>query len=294
MKKRKKSEQESLLLIDEQPEVVQEEVNEKSAEIQSAAIGAILTKARQAKHLKLASVAKKLCIKESYLEALEQGQYYVFPALVYGVGFLRSYATFLELNADELVMRFQAETIGIKEEPVSAPRPTDPNLMPSLSVILKSLLGLFLLYLVWNMYKAFSTPNVQPLKPVEQIVIETSDEAISEADKLLQEAQAKMEAEKARKPVVYGLKKPDRVSFVATDRSKIEIRDTDEDSVLLSKVLEAGDTYNPDEDSEGLVLKTTNAGALDVYIDGKLVRTLGRKDQPIAGVQLDAKSLLKE
>ena len=86
-------------------------------------------------------------------------------------------------------------------------------------------------------------------------------------------------------------KKAARVSLVATDKVWIEVRDVEADRVLLEKTLDVGDKYNPDEDSEGLVLKTTNAGGLDVYIDGKKKKALGNKGQTKAGITLDAAGL---
>ena len=93
---------------------------------------------------------------------------------------------------------------------------------------------------------------------------------------------------------IYGLKETARVSFVATAKTWIEIRDTEADSILLSQNLDVGDRYNPDEDSEGMVLKTSNAGGLDVYVDGRKIGPLGRKGQTKAGIQMDADSLMKE
>ena len=92
----------------------------------------------------------------------------------------------------------------------------------------------------------------------------------------------------------YGLKTPARVSFLATDTVKVEIRDTEADSILFQKTLEPGDRYNPVDGVEGLVLRTTNAGGLDIYVDGKKVKTLGKKGQIKTGVSLNATDLLKD
>ena len=268
-------------------------------------LGVVLQQARQGKHMKLPSISKKLKIKEIYLEALEKGDYHVFPALVYGVGFLRSYATFLELNADEMVARFHKETAGIKEETLDMPRAHNPKILPSPKVTFWSLVVLFFLYLIWNWFQvmtdnplsAIEKPvlfNVTEVVNVDEPAPLTADE-IPDAEKTEDQAASETEATATqRTPMVYGLKTPARVSFVATDKTTVEIRDTEADSVLLKKDLEVGDIYNPVADSEGLVLKTTNAGGLDVYVDGKKIKALGKKGQTRTGVQMDAKSLLKD
>ena len=282
-----------------------------ASETMTLTLGDVLRHARQSQRMKFPSIAKKLKIKEVYLEALESGHYYKFPALVYGVGFLRSYAKFLGLDADELVRRFRKETMGIRAEPLDMPHNADQHILPSAKTVLKSILALLLLYLAWNFYKIMTyTPFPEPKLPVQEQV--TSPEPTSSfpvtVDELIApkvtEVVAPKEVEKEvvrkevvapqRVPQVYGLKQPSRVSFVATGKTWIEIRDTEADSVLLAQDLEAGDRYNPDEDSEGLVLKTTNAGELDVYIDAQKVKTLGKKGQAKAGIPLDAEGLMKE
>ena len=265
---------------------------EKAVDMLPLTLGLILQQARHAKHIKIPSVAKKLRIKEIYLEALENGHYHVFPALVYGVGFLRSYAAFLGLNADEMINRFHRETTDIKEEPLEMPRNHDPKIMPSKKVIIRSLIALFLLYAIWNLFQALTQKPFPELKmPVVQTeeVIETKGQPVSAALEVETGLKKEVEVQKTapvppkRIPVVYGLKQAARVSFVATETTKIEIKDTEANSILLVKTLEKGDRYNPDQDSEGLVLQTNNAGGLDIYIDGKKVRTLGQKGQTKTG-----------
>ena len=272
---------------------------EKSIDMLPLTVGLALRQARLAKHMKIPSVSKKLRIKESYLEALENGHYHVFPALVYGIGFLRSYATFLGLDANEMVDRFHKETMDIKEEPLEMPRNHDPKIMPSKKVIIRSLIALFLLYFIWNLFQALTEKPFPELKLPEV----SSEASFDEGEKTVVPVtapQIETESQKPapvppappkRMPVVYGLKQAARISFVATETTKIEIKDTETDSVLLSKTLEKGDRYNPDQDSEGLVLQTTNAGGLDIYIDGKKVRTLGKKGQTKTGVLMDVESL---
>ena len=270
-------------------------------------LGMALQQARQARHMKLPSIAKKLKIKEVYLDALERGHYYRFPALVYGIGFLRTYATFLGLDADDMVARFHRETTDILSDPIDIPHNADPHLIPPVKTIVKSIIGLFLLYLIWNVYKIMThNPFPEIEMPTVETTVKTKADTVKAPltpDELPMPTLQEEPAVKTkplppplpkRTPKVYGLKKAARVSFVATGKTWIEIRDTEEDSILLTQTMETGDRYNPDEDSEGLVLKTTNAGGLDIYIDGKKVRTLGRAGQTKAGIQMDAASLMKD
>lgn len=121
----------------------------KTEEVIDNTLGGILRHAREKKKLSLAQVSRKLCIKEMYLEALENGHYYMFPGLAYGVGFLRTYALFLDLDATAMVEKFHAETSSIKVEPMEMPMPKSANLMPSFRTILMGLSLLIVVYLIW-------------------------------------------------------------------------------------------------------------------------------------------------
>ena len=55
----------------------------------------------------LGTIAKQLCIKEEFLEAIENGEYNKIPEVVYVLGFARNYATELELDPVEIVAKNQ-------------------------------------------------------------------------------------------------------------------------------------------------------------------------------------------
>ena len=84
----------------------------------NTSLGGLLRAKRIKKKWEIDDVARKLRIKPVYLEALEQGHYYAFPARSYGVGFLRSYSKLLDLDPDKMIALFNHETNGDKEQPI--------------------------------------------------------------------------------------------------------------------------------------------------------------------------------
>jgi len=72
-------------------------------------IGGRLQQARRSKEITLHEVSKETKIGEEYLEALEKEEYDLFPAKIYVVSFLRSYARYLGLDAESLVQIYQRE-----------------------------------------------------------------------------------------------------------------------------------------------------------------------------------------
>ena len=94
-------------------ELTRKDENQKETD---SSLGSILRTKRIKKRWEIEDVAKKLRIKPVYLEALEQGHYYAFPARSYGVGFLRSYAKLLDLDQDKMTDLFNQETNDEKEQ----------------------------------------------------------------------------------------------------------------------------------------------------------------------------------
>ena len=75
-------------------------------------IGSELRRQREARGYTLADVEAYLRIRRSYLEAIEAGRFADLPGTTYLMGFVRSYARFLELDADDIVARVRASQSG--------------------------------------------------------------------------------------------------------------------------------------------------------------------------------------
>ncbi len=79
-------------------------------------IGEQLREAREQKGLDLERVAEETNIAKRYLVALEAEDFGVFPGEPYAIGFLRNYADFLGLSANDLVQTYR--NMKIQEAPV--------------------------------------------------------------------------------------------------------------------------------------------------------------------------------
>ncbi len=77
-------------------------------------VGAFLREARETTGRTVADVAQNLRIRRVYLEAIEDGRFDELPGATYAVGFVRSYAAYLRLDAPSLVARFKEEASGIQ------------------------------------------------------------------------------------------------------------------------------------------------------------------------------------
>lgn len=89
-------------------------------------IGEYLRNSREARHLAIGEISQDLHIREDYLRALEHDEWDKLPGEVYGQGFLRSYAKYLDLDAEALVSyrkRLEARNSEADRPPPEADRP---------------------------------------------------------------------------------------------------------------------------------------------------------------------------
>ena len=72
-------------------------------------LGEVLRKERERRNLTIQDIEQSTSIRSLYIECIENGDYDKLPGDVYTKGFIRSYADFLKLNADELTAQFNME-----------------------------------------------------------------------------------------------------------------------------------------------------------------------------------------
>jgi cytoskeleton protein RodZ len=94
--------------------------------------GAELRKQREIRGISLKEIADSTKISKRFLEALEKNDFRILPAPVFTRGFVREYARYLGLNAEEMVSRYglivqrmeEAEKLAVPGGPPPPPRLT--------------------------------------------------------------------------------------------------------------------------------------------------------------------------
>lgn len=85
-------------------------------EIEVNGVGSYLSARRESLGLTLDDVARVTRISKSYLDAIERESFDRLPSIAYCKGFLRIYATHLNLSADDVVARYERATGQPKEQ----------------------------------------------------------------------------------------------------------------------------------------------------------------------------------
>lgn len=146
-----------------------------------ARLGELLRSQRERMGLTLEQAAEDTRIREKFLGAIEGGDYQSLPGAVYTKGFLRNYAEYLDLDADELVVLYQAER-GIAEPPRSF-EPMRPIMRRGVILTPAVLLPLLVLggvaLFVGYLYYQFSTfatpPRIEIVEPPTDTVAQSAE-----------------------------------------------------------------------------------------------------------------------
>ncbi len=286
-------------------------VEPATAMVTAPRVGADLAKARERLGYGLPEMSAYLRIRQTYLAALEEGRIDELPGNAYALVFLRSYATALGLDPDELSRRFKAEAaeVGRKTE-LAFPAPLPEKGLPAGAVVL---LGLVLVVGAYAGWYRLSGEGRLPAETVTAVPAQL--EPLAEAPAPAPTAQVAVATPRVP-PATIASPAPDRAAPAAppaaTDPnlspssaaaatpvpplapaglavrasadSWIQVRDHN-GQVLFSRILHAGESW-PVPPGPGLMLTTGNAGGTELVLDGAATSPLGtpgavRRDLPL-------------
>lgn len=251
-------------------------------------VGEILRHTRLEYGQSLQQVEIALRIRAAQLCAIEEGRLEDLPGRVYAIGFVRSYAEYLGLDADRIVRMFKVQFLDKRPAPeLHFPVVPSESNAPSLYAVFGGAVGLILLLVVWSV---FYRPGFLE-KTIPSVPESLKQSPLTEAPPIAIEVETKPPKEEP--PKVAENPYPDnRVVLEVQEDSWIQIRQKD-GGTLLQSVLKKGDIYLvPNE--EGLLLTTGNAGGFVVKIDGKETLRFGKAAQVRRKISLDPEDLLKK
>lgn len=254
-------------------------------------VGSLLKEMRLQKGLRLPDVAKRLCIRKIYLEAIEESNYKEIPAFPYGVGFIRSYAEFLGLNSSNIVELYKEETNTSPDKNIYVMEPQDEANAPSRKYLVISLLAIVLIYALWYLYNN-QISGEEPVAEVIAVEEPVSDEMpivvedFTLAQETVEEQETATPAEvesqvtitedsfveqpAAEETEAAAPKKDETVVIKILAETWIEVKDANK--LYLSKVLMPGTTYVVPEGGKGMILSVGKIEGAEVYINGKLTQ----------------------
>lgn len=137
---------------------------------QHSELGALLRVAREERYLSIEQAGKLMHIRPRYLEALETGRFEDLPGMAYARGYLQTYATFLELDKDEIFRRFDQVEAIIGKRGFFRPQAFSKDKTPHSSYVWGGMTAALALYMLWNIlanesHTTLSVVDAPPAKP---------------------------------------------------------------------------------------------------------------------------------
>lgn len=246
----------------------------------------------------ISTISKLLCIREEFLTALEECNYRVIPEDVYILGFARSYAVELGLDPDEVISKLKKE-LGIakeekreekKEEEVEIKTVTPKKSVKINKEIIINWLKIVVQY-VKKYWKWFAGGFGALILLIVIIALLVGGKKTSDEQSVVNntnETVAVIKEPDFRYPIheKFDTKnaKESRVVLQAEKESWVKIEDARGSSVF-SRVLVPGDVYYM---PSGDKFKATfgNVGAIDVWVDGQLIKKLGPANTKKTGISM--------
>ncbi len=284
-------------------------VSEKAAKSDDKTVGQKLLQARlESGKLDIEDISRDLCIRPHFLSALEQDNFNKFPSACYAAGFLKNYATYLGLNADQITSQYKKEFNGSekKVDLVFLEVPSSSHAFQQKIVSLVILTAL-VLYGVWysmsgkNNLLLVSLPDITEVTSNIMVMAAPTDidteekfspkkEVVAEDLKkedfiFVQQVNATALPLQAKTTAVVA----DQVRLIARQDSWVRIVTADS-KILVDRVLLAGEDINMTHRA-GLKLMTSNAGGLSIYRGDIETISLGKVGEIRNNISLDKEDL---
>jgi cytoskeleton protein RodZ len=293
-------------------------------------VGQDLRKARHRKGEDMAQIAAILKIRKDHLEAIEESEFDALPGRTYAIGFVRTYANYLGLDAAECIERLKSEIAGRVESmdgnvQMSLP---DERKLPQGWLIFAAVLVIAVAYggyyfvVSANRMANQPTPAVPerlaaqvepqpappppPAAPAATTVslpvappVETPAPAV-QAEAAPQTPAAQTPVTQTQAPPAAAAPLPEGLKLgLQNANSRVTLRIHREgrvdvigpnNRVYLGRILRPGDTYRVPNVS-GVILNAADAGAVEVLVDGMSVGYAGKDG--VAAQQIDTQDFLK-
>lgn len=262
-------------------------------------IAELLKETRLRKKERLGDIAARLRISERYLMAIEENNVEALPEQVYTLGFVRSYALYLDLSASEILEQYKQENYPpAKIQVLRFPEPVSTIVLPKFWLVLTAGLLAFLACGIWYFLHSPQDADLKDIHeppltiedlpaPISQesseipATIDDTEPLLGEKGAFLQPAGQEETAPEALNAQAGLLKygalvfDPGQKFSIKTDAlSWLEVHNG-QGQVLISRNLKPGESVEF-EAQPGMRFSTGNAGGLRFVVQGRTTGPLGK------------------
>ncbi|MFP4098114.1 MAG: helix-turn-helix domain-containing protein [Alphaproteobacteria bacterium] len=267
-------------------------------ELAETDVGEALRRVREFYGKSILDVERTLRIRGSQIDAIERGDFSVLPGRVYAIGFVRSYAEYLGLDGDRIVYLFKAQYMdGQGQDALSFPVPASETKTPAVWLVSLTLIASSVFMFAWHYFNRPDRSVVQSIVSLpEHIETYVNEEILTNSvDMPFQDAAGRLSvgaddldngvvAEPAVEDMAGEVQK-EGVILRIIGESWVEIKN-DEGGIFVSRILEAGDEYFV-PDSPGLSMSLGNAANVEIVVEGRVLKPLGKDGDVRRGIPLN-------
>lgn len=300
-----------------------------SDDLKNKSVGSLLRQARLAQKGKLPEISENLRISHEHLKALEEDEVNGLPGLAYAVGFIRSYADYLGLDAEVLIAQYKSQTSGMSNG-LDFPITEEDYELPSFILVSGLVVVSTIAYLFWaflidaeeimmdktnsiSAYEETSEEDVasaisqesseersmdRPLMNDEALPEETENlisQKIEQQEATIEEKTKPADEEEIIAGAIVDMKPlPDIAAppLYIRGLGQTWLRVTDVDGkVLYSSIILQGETFQLPPEG-GIRIDTFDAGKLEYVYEGKTGPRLGKDGENLRGKAISVKSIL--
>ncbi len=240
-------------------------------------VGEQLKAERERQGLTLSDLATRTRVPMRHLDSIERSDFASLPGTTYTLGFTRSYASAVGLDAVKFNTDLREELAQGGYQSYQAPtqnfEPADPSRVPSRALAwTAAAIGILLVagYFIWRSSMLSDDAVVANVQAPQVVVSEKA----------------------AADPVAGAVAGAgDTVVLTATSSVWVKIYDADNKPLFESEMVE-GDSYTVPRDASNPMIVTGRPNAITVTVGGETVPPLGAPERTIVDVGISAASLL--
>jgi cytoskeletal protein RodZ len=259
------------------------------------AFGDQLRREREMRGITLEEITESTKISRRHLEALEGEHFDQLPGGVFNKGFVRAYARFLGIDGDQAVADYSAASneqpepedkfpLEIHEQPKRNLNPRRSHL--PLVFAIAALMGVLVGYMFWAKSRPHgaesATASTQPATPATATTAPPVDAPVSPAESAppAREATAESSPQPTAQAAPEKPVKPEKV-FVVQVKAKEDswVSIVADGKSVMERIL-AADKNKKIKAGKTLILRTGNAGGIEVTFNGVSLGSLGNENEP--------------
>lgn len=264
-------------------------------------IGNLFKEARENRNITIRQASQSLHIRQLYISCIESGDLDALPGHVYRIGFIKTYAHYLNLDAIQILKDLNLlEEITPDYSSFNYSIPVEHQKRPNLKLILGATTFLFVsgvtLYVTNNarlhedptplsetvvedfktpVLPEIQTPSAESISPEENTTATISASPIPSAgsDQILEPSSSS-------------------IRIIATKDAWVQVTD-DSGKAIYVRLMRAGESYTLPDNDKAYHLNTGNGGGIKLAIGNKTTLPVGEDGKVIRNIDLSKDSVEK-